>query len=83
MQSAYSTAPADWASKNLDDQARLDKPKTVASETVLQAIEANLASKHKESIMQARHHNLGKSIQSCQNVPHITKILQNFWLDLV
>ena len=29
--------------KNLDDQARLSKPKNVDSETVLQAIEANPA----------------------------------------
>ena len=28
-------------------------------------------------------HDLGKSFQSCLIVPHITKILQNFWLNLL
>ena len=51
---------------------------------MLQVIEANLAS----SIRKASHSSvwfatfriLAKASRAAQNVPHITKILQNFWL---
>ena len=62
------------------------------SEVMHQVLEAHLASSTERvsgelSISQSsviRHfHNHGKSIQSYQIVPHINKILQNFWLTYV
>ena len=73
--------------KNLDNQARLGRPKTIDSELVLQAKETNQASSTcrvsgKLGILQSsvvcRLYELGKGIKSYQIVPHITKILQNF-----
>ena len=62
--------------KNLDDQAKSGRPKTVDSEAVLQPIEANLVSSTQRvsselDISQSHviHHHLhefGKSIQSCR-----------------
>ena len=61
-------------------------------DSMLQAIEANLASKTQRvpgelGISQSNEichlQNLNKSIQSCQIVPHFTRIFQNFWLILV
>ena len=72
--------------KNLDDQKRSDKPKTVDSETVLQTKEANLVSYTRRvygelgftqfSVFRQLH-DLRKSIYS-QIVPHVAKILQDF-----
>ena len=73
--------------KNIDNQARSGSPKTMDSETMLLAIEANLVSStqsvlRKLNIWRSRvfyhFHNLGKSIQSCWIVPHVTKIFKNF-----
>ena len=55
---------------------------------MLQAIEANLASstwRVSGELGSVVYHlnNFGKSLRSRQIVPHITKILQNFWLTLV
>ena len=44
------------------------------SKTVFQAIEANSTSR-----VSSHLHNLSKSIQRYQIVPHVTKIFQNFW----
>ena len=75
--------------RNLDDQARLGRLKTVHSKAVLQAIEVNLASSTWRvsgelglslSSVVCYLHNLSKSIQSCKIVPYVTKILENFWL---
>ena len=64
--------------KNLDNQAKSSRPKSMDSEAELHAIEANLVSctwrvSGKLSISQSsvvHHiHNLGKSIQNCQIVP--------------
>ena len=78
--------------KNLDDQTRSGRPKIVDSKAVLKAREANLVSstwrvsgEFDISPSSVHHylHDLGQSIQSCQIVPHVTKILQNFWLTQV
>ena len=62
------------------------------SKAVLQAMEANPLSSIwrvsgelslSQSSVVYHLHDLGKSIQSCQIVPHVTKILQNFWLILI
>ena len=77
---------------NLNDQVRSGKPKSMDSKVVLQAIEANpenrigrvsgeLSITHSSVVCHL--HNLSKSIQSCGIVPHIAKILQNFWLTQV
>ena len=77
--------------KNLDDQARSGKHKTVNSEAVLQTIDANPARSNWRvsgelglSQSNAVHHlyDLDKSIQNGWIVPDVTKILQNFWLML-
>ena len=66
-----------------------DKPKTVDSKAMLQAIVANTVSSTRRvsgepGISQSsvvRHvHELGKNICYCWIVPHVTKISQNFWL---
>ena len=71
---------------------RLGKPKTVTSEAGVKANETERASssqrvKGEFSILQScevRHfHDFGKNIRSYRIVPHVTKILQNFWLTLV
>ena len=73
----------------LDNQTRLVRPKTMDFKTLLRAIEAILVRKTLKvsgefSISQfnvvCQFHNL---IQSIQNVPYVTKILQNFCLTLV
>ena len=78
--------------KNLDDQTRLSRFKIVDSEAIVQAIEENLVSNSRRvsgelGISQTsvvRHlHVLGKSTRRRWIVPHVTKILQNFWLTLV
>ena len=67
--------------KNLDDQARSGRPKTIDSKIVLQTIEANSISctwsvsgelRILKSSVICPFHDLGKNIQSCQIVPHIT-----------
>ena len=81
-----------WDCKNLDDQTSPGRPKNVDPEVVLQAIEVNPVSSSwrvsgklgiSQSSMIHHFHNLGKSIWNCRIVPHIIKILQNFWLTLV
>ena len=78
--------------KNLDDQARSGRRKTVDTETVLQAIEANPASNPprvsgnhviSQSCVVGFFHDLSKRIWSCWILTHVTKILQNFWFTLV
>ena len=77
--------------KNLDNQAKSGRPKTVNPGAVLQAIEANTASSTQRvsselSLLQSsivdHIHNLSKNIWSCWIVSHVAKILQNFWLTL-
>ena len=79
--------------KNIDNQARSVRPKTMYSKVMLEAIEGNLVS----SIWRVSGelgiwlssvfyylHNLDKSIWIFWIVPHILlQILQNFWLTLV
>ena len=69
--------------KNLNDQARVDKPKSMDSEAMFQTIETNLVSNTwrvsgeldiSHSSMICHRHNFGKSILNLQTVPHITKI---------
>ena len=72
--------------KNIGDQAKSGRPKTICSEAVLQAREANpvsseLATTQSNVVCSLR--NLYKNIQSCWIVPHIIRILQNFRLTLV
>ena len=78
--------------KNLNDQARSGKPKTVDSEALLQTMEANpvgntrrVSGEFSISLSSVVHHlhNLSKSISSSRIVFHFRKILQNFWLTLV
>ena len=78
--------------KNLNNQARPSKPKTMGSEAVLQPTEANLMSSTQRisdevdishSNVVHHFHNLGKSIHSSQIVPHITKIFQLPWHSLM
>ena len=63
--------------KNLNNQTRSGRPKTVDSEVVFQIIEANLVDRHR--------HDLGKSKCNCRIVFYITFTLhyekiQNFWI---
>ena len=78
--------------KNLNNQARLSRPKTIDSKAMLQAIEANLPSRTQRvagelSISQSsvviHLYKLSKSIHSCWIVLCITKIFQNFLFILV
>ena len=78
--------------KTFDDQAWSDKPKAVDSETVLQAIKANLASSDRRvsgelGILQfnvvGHFHDFNKIIRNFRIVPHDTKILQNFCFILI
>ena len=73
--------------KNFDDQGISNRPKSVDSKALLSAKEANLAScTQRESIelgiLQSPSQH-SKIFKCCQIVPHITKILQNFWLSFV
>ena len=70
--------------KNLDNQARqvglkLDFVINPASSSRRVSGELTISN----SIVVHPIHNVGKSTQSCWIVPHVTKILQNFWLTLV
>ena len=62
------------------------RPKNIDSEAVFYVKKANSKS-IKLGISQSRMiyhlHNIGKSNQNCQIVPHVTKIFQNFWPILV
>ena len=78
--------------KNFSDQAKWRRVKSINFKAVLQTIEANLVSSTwrvsgKLSISPSNWvhhpHNLGKCTKSCWIVPHITKIVQNFWLTQV
>ena len=76
--------------KNLDDKAKSVRLKTADSEIMLQARQVTLRVSGEidisisQSSVVSHFHNFGKkSIQSCQIVHHITKTLQNFWLDLL
>ena len=78
--------------KNLNEQARSDRPKTIESDAVFHAIQANLVSSTRrvsgvfgisKSNMVHHPNNIGKNIRSCQIIPHVSKTLQNFWLSLV
>ena len=75
--------------QELQQLGRSGKPKSVDSEAVLQAIEINLGSSiWRTSISHSpvrfvTFMTLANGIWSCWIVPHITKILQNFWLTLV
>ena len=67
--------------KNLDDQTRLGRPKSLDFEV----IESNQASRSWRISGEASisyscvtHHDVGKSTRSCRIVPHVTKILQFF-----
>ena len=74
--------------KTLNNQNKLGKLKTMDSKAMLQAIEANLVSSTQrvsgelhilQTSVVGHFHDLCKSTQSWF-VPHVTKILQNFWL---
>ena len=78
--------------KDLDDQAMSGRPKTMEFKAMLKAVEANPTSntprvsrklRISQSSMINQLHDLSKSIWSCWIVPHIIKILQNFWLTFV
>ena len=72
-----------YGCKNVDNQAKLGRPKTVDSKTVPHTIGANLVSstwRVSGELGNSHLHNLIQSIWSCWIVPHITKLLQNFWL---
>ena len=66
--------------KNLKHQAKSGKPKSVASKAVHQAIDANpvYSSQRVPGELSIR-----KIIHNCWIISHITKIFQNFWLNLV
>ena len=73
--------------KNLSYPVKSGRPKSMDSETIFQAIEENLVSsthrvsgKLNISLYSVVHHfqDLGKTVQSCQIVPHITKISKIF-----
>ena len=77
---------------NLDSHAKSGRSKTMDSEAMISATEANPASHswrvasklgitHSSVVYYVE--DLGRSIHSWQIVPHITKILQNFWLTSV
>ena len=78
--------------KNLDNQTKSGWFKIVDSEAVLEAIKENLVSSTlrvsgefgiSQSSVVCNHLDLSKSMWSCQIKPHVTKILQKFWLNLV
>ena len=75
--------------KNVNNQATAGKPKTVDPEVMLQTTEVNSTQRVSgelgilQSSVVCHLHDLGKRIRSCLTVPHITKILQNSWLNLV
>ena len=78
--------------KNLNNQLRSGRPKTIDSKAMLQIIDANPTNKTwrvsgEHSISQSSVvcdlHDVGKNIQSYWIVPHVVKILQNLWLLLV
>ena len=79
--------------KKLVDHSRLSRSKSVESNVVLQILEANPVSSARRvsgeldiSLSRAVRHFLGldQSIRSCcRIVPHVNKILQNFWLTRV
>ena len=64
--------------KSLNNQTRSGKHKTIDSKAMLQV--ARVCISHSTVVCHLYDH--GKSVQSCQIVPHITKILQKFWLNL-
>ena len=75
--------------KNLDNQVRSDRPKTINSKAICQVLEANLVSSTwsesgeldiSKFIVVCHIHKLSKI---CCIVPHTAKILLNFWLTLV
>ena len=77
----------DSGSKFLNNQARSSRPKTVGSEAMLLAIEANMVVGFwrvleefsiTQSSVVCHLYDVGKSIRCCQIVLHATKILQNF-----
>ena len=72
--------------KNLNNQAKSGRPRSMDSETMLQAIETNLASSTwrvsgelsiSQSSLVYYLHDLSKSIHSCQIVPHSIKMMEN------
>ena len=71
---------------NFDDQARLGKPKIIDCKAMLSAVEVNpVISTQRVSgefgILQSSVvHHFHDYSKSCPIVPHVTKILQNFWL---
>ena len=74
--------------KDTDDQARSGRPKSVDSDAILKAVEANPVSviwrvSGEISIVQfdvvRQLHDLGKNIRCCRKISLITKILQNIW----
>ena len=76
-----------WGCKNLDEWACSDRPESVNFEAVLVVDEANPTSRTwrvsgklgiSQFILVHYLHGLIKSIWNRQNVPHVTKILQNF-----
>ena len=72
----------------LDDQVRSGRSKTMDSKTMLKAnpVSSTQRVSGKLNISQSSLvcylYNLSKCIQSCQIAPHVTKMLQNFWLTL-
>ena len=94
---ALSTDMAQWirrlvGTKNLNNQAKPGKPKTMDSKAMPWAIKANPVSNTQQvsgelDISQfsvvCHLYNLSKIIWSYWIVLHVTKILQNFWLTLV
>ena len=65
--------------KNINDQAKLGRPKTIVSKACLVLLTRHALF----SVVHHHHRGLYRSIYSCKIVLHITKILQNFWLSLV
>ena len=74
--------------KNLNDQARSSRFNSMDFEAILLTIAANPTSNTRRvsgklngsQCYVIRHlDDLNKSIQRCRIVPHVTKILQNFW----
>ena len=80
-----------FGGKNLEDQARSDRIKSVDSDAMLPAIEVNLVRSTQrvwdklsisEPSMVCHLHDFSKNIWNSRIGPH-TKILQNFWLTQV
>ena len=72
-----------WDSRNVNDQARLDVPKSVASDAVHKAIVINPVSLASHNWVWFVTFTFSrKAFESAEKRPHVIKTLQNIWITL-